>query len=206
MGAELLPWVLTSGWASGINAYAVVLIMGIAGRWFGVDMVPHVLTRVDVMAVAAVLTALEVFADKIPYVDSTWDAVHTAIRPAVAATVAYLLAGHESTGLEAAFAAATGGFTALASHGVKAGIRAGINASPEPVSNVAMSSAEDVAVTAVMALVCDHPWVATGVAGVLFVVGVCVLVMLLRRVASLKRRYDDWGTNALGRLRGGGGA
>ncbi|MTB72891.1 DUF4126 family protein [Arsenicicoccus sp. MKL-02] len=196
MGTELLPMVFTSGWASGINAYAVVLVMGLAGRFFSIDLVPHVLTRTDVLVAAAVLFLLEMFADKIPYLDSVWDGVHTFVRPAVGATLGYLLAGHEGSGLEQAFAAATGGFSALASHGVKAGIRAGVNASPEPVSNVAISSAEDVAVIGVMTLATEHPWAAAAVAGVLLLAGIVAVVWLLRRIARLKRRYDDWGTGA----------
>lgn len=198
MGTELLPWVFTSGWASGINAYAVVFIMGIMGRYFGVDAIPGALTRMDVMAVALVLTLLELFADKIPYVDSAWDAVHTVIRPAVAATVGYLLAGHEGSSLEAAFAAATGGFAALASHAVKAGIRAGVNTSPEPASNVVVSSAENVAVVAVMSLVADHPWLAASIAAFLLLVGIIVVMLVIRRFAGVKRRYDDWGRSKLG--------
>ena len=199
MGTELLPWVFTSGWASGINAYAVVLIMGLAGRFFGVDAIPSVLTRWDVIILAAVLFALEMFADKIPYVDSLWDTVHTAIRPLVAATIGYLLAGHEGSSLDAAFAAATGGFAALASHGVKAALRAGINTSPEPVSNVAVSTAEDVAVTGVMAVAMNHPWWAAGVAGVLLLAGIVAVIWLFSRLKRLKDRYDEWGTNALRR-------
>ena len=143
---------------------------------------------------AAVLFLLEMFADKIPYLDSMWDSVHTVVRPAVGATLGYLLAGHEGSGLEQAFAAATGGFSALASHGVKAGIRAGVNASPEPVSNVAISSAEDVAVIGVMTLATEHPWAAATVAGILLLAGIVAVVWLLRRIVRLKRRYDDWGT------------
>src|SRR6478672_7740195 len=142
MGAELLPWVFTSGWASGINAYAVVLVMGLLGRFAGVEAIPHVLGRTDVLLAATVLFLLEMVADKIPYVDSAWDSVHTFVRPAVGATLGYLL-GHESSSLDAAFSAAAGGFSALASHGVKAGIRAAVNTSPEPLSNIAVSSAED---------------------------------------------------------------
>ncbi|AKT52036.1 DUF4126 domain-containing protein [Arsenicicoccus sp. oral taxon 190] len=194
MGTELLPMVFTSGWASGINAYAVVLVMGLAGRFFSVDLVPGVLTRTDVLIASAVLFLLEMFADKIPYVDTAWDSVHTVVRPAVGATLGYLLAGHEGSGLEQAFAAATGGFSALASHGVKAGIRAGVNASPEPVSNIAISSAEDVAVVGVMTLATNHPWAAATVAGILLLIGIVAVVWLLRRIVSIKRRYDDWGT------------
>lgn len=202
MGTELLPWVLTSGWASGINAYAVVFVMGLLGRFFSVEAIPSVITRTDVLVVAGILTLLEVFADKIPYVDSMWDTVHTVIRPAVGATVGYLLAGHESSSLEAAFAAATGGFTALASHGVKAGIRAGINTSPEPISNVAVSSAEDLAVAGVITLAGQHPWAAAGVSGLLLVIGVGVVIYFFRKIANLKARYDRWGSTQLAKVTG----
>ena len=170
MGAELLPWVFTSGWASGINAYAVVLVMGLLGRFAGVDAIPGVLGRTDVLLAASVLFLLEMVADKIPYLDSAWDSVHTVVRPAVGATLGYLL-GHESSSLDAAFGAAAGGFSALASHGVKAGLRAAVNTSPEPVSNVAVSSAEDLTVAGVVSLAALHPWWAASIAATLLVVG-----------------------------------
>jgi hypothetical protein len=192
MGAELLPWVFTSGWASGINAYAVVLVMGLLGRFAGVDAIPGVLGRTDVLLAASVLFLLEMVADKIPFLDSAWDSVHTVIRPAVGATVGYLL-GHESSSLDAAFGAAAGGFSALASHGVKAGLRAAVNTSPEPVSNVAVSSAEDLTVAGVVSLAALHPWWAASVAATLLVVGVTLVVFLLGRVRRFKRRYDAWG-------------
>src|SRR3954452_20938393 len=113
MGTELLPWVFTTGWASGINAYLVVLILGIAQRFFEVGQVPAVLGRTDVMVVAAVLFVLEMFAVQIPYLASVWDPLLTVIRPMVAATLGYLI-GHESSSLVGAFSTATGGFTALA--------------------------------------------------------------------------------------------
>lgn len=156
VGTELLPWVFTTGWASGINAYLVVLILGIAEKVFHVSGVPDALGRTDVMIGAAVLFLLEMFADKIPYVDSFWDTAHTVIRPAVGATLGYLI-GHESSSLEAAFGAATGGFSALAAHLVKAGTRAAVNTSPEPASNVIVSTAEDVTVAGVVSLAFLNP-------------------------------------------------
>lgn len=195
MGAEILPWVFTSGWASGINAYAVVLVMGLLGRFAGVDDIPTALTRTDVLVVAAVLFVVEMVADKVPYLDSAWDAVHTVVRPAVGATLGYLL-GHESADLSAAFTAAVGGFTALASHAVKAGIRLGVNTSPEPASNIAVSAGEDVAVAGVVTLAAVAPWLAAAIAAVLLVSGVAVAVWLVRRARRLKRRYDDWATRS----------
>jgi hypothetical protein len=195
MGAELLPWVFTTGWASGINAYLVVLILGLAEKVFHVSGVPDVLGRTDVLVVAGVLFLLEMFADKIPYVDSFWDTAHTVVRPAVGATLGYLI-GHESSSLEAAFGAATGGFSALAAHLVKAGTRAAVNTSPEPASNVLVSTGEDLTVAGVVSLAFLNPWVAASVAALILVAGALLVVVLLRRarrVRRMRRRYDAWG-------------
>jgi hypothetical protein len=192
MGAEVLPWVFTSGWASGINAYAVVLIMGLAERIFHVTEIPDALARTDVLIGAGVLFLIEMVADKIPYLDSTWDSIHTVVRPAVGATLGYLF-GHENSDLNAAFMAATGGFAALASHLVKAGTRAAVNTSPEPASNIVVSTAEDVTVAAVMTTAFASPWLAAGIAGLLLVIGAVVVVFLLKRVRRFKARYDAWG-------------
>lgn len=195
MGIEALPWVITSGWASGINAYAVVLIMGVAERFFSLAEVPDALGRTDVLIVAGILFVLEMFADKIPYVDSAWDTVHTVIRPLVGATLGYLI-GNSSADLNTALLAATGGISALLSHLVKAGIRTGVNASPEPVSNVVVSTTEDVAVAGVVTLAFLNPWLAAALALSFLVAGVALVVFLLKRVRRLKKRYDDRGQDA----------
>jgi hypothetical protein len=144
------------------------------------------------MIVAAVLFVLEMFADKIPYLDSVWDTVHTVIRPMVGATLGYLI-GHEYSSLAAAFSAATGGFTALASHLVKAGTRAAVNTSPEPVSNVLVSSGEDVTVAGVVSLAFLYPWLAAAIAAVILIAGTFLLMFVFRRLKRLRRRYDEWG-------------
>ena len=77
---ESLAYVLTTGWASGISGYGTLLVTGLLGRYGGVERVPDVLERTDVLLVVAALTAVEFVADKIPYIDRGWDAVHTAIR------------------------------------------------------------------------------------------------------------------------------
>ena len=118
------------------------------------------------LVAAAVLYALEFVTDKIPYVDSTWDAVHTAIRPTVGAVIALLVSG-DADSLETAVLTATGGLTALASHLVKGGLRLAVNTSPEPASNVAASVAEDVSVAGLVSLVVVAPWLAAGIAAVL---------------------------------------
>jgi hypothetical protein len=188
MGAELLPMVFTSGWASGINAYAVVVLLGVLGRFGGVDVVPPTLQRTDVLVVAAVLFCVEMVADKVPFLDSAWDAVHTVIRPAVGAAVAALLAG-DATSMEQALMATTGGVTALASHAVKAGLRLAVNSSPEPASNIVVSTGEDLTVAGVVALLVVQPWVAAGIAVTLLLVGAVIVVLLLGRIRRTRRRW-----------------
>ncbi len=183
---EALPLVFSSGWASGVNAYAVVLLLGLLGRFAGADSVPHALTRTDVLVVAGVLYAAEFVADKIPYVDSLWDAVHTVIRPATGAVLGVLLSGDADT-LGQAVLAGTGGFSALASHAVKAGLRLAINTSPEPVTNITTSFAEDFSVAGVISLAVFHPVPAAIIALVLLVVGIVVVVLLASRIRRFVR-------------------
>jgi hypothetical protein len=183
-----LPLVFTSGWASGLNAYLVVLVLGIADRVNDFSQIPDVLQRWDVLAAAAFLYAMEFVADKIPYVDSTWDAISTAIRPTVGAVIGVLLAG-QADSLNEAVAGVTGGTSALLSHLVKSGGRLAINASPEPVSNVAASVSEDLAVLGVVSLALDHPRLAAGIAGVLLVVGLVLLFVIGRAVRRGWRRW-----------------
>jgi len=178
---DLMPLVFTNGWASGVNAYLVVLILGMADRFGSFADIPDALARWDVLAVASVLYVMEFVADKIPYIDSTWDAISTAIRPTAGAVIALLIAG-DATTLEQAVYATVGGGIALLSHLVKAGIRVGINSSPEPVTNVTASVAEDLTVAGVVTLAIFHPWLALSIAAVLLVVGL-VLVFFVFRTA-----------------------
>lgn len=187
---ELLPLVFTSGWASGVNAYATVLVLGLLGRFAGVEQVPAGLERTDVLVVAAVLYVLEFVTDKIPYVDSLWDSVHTVIRPAVGTVIALLVSGDAST-LHQAVLAATGGTTALASHLVKGGLRLAVNTSPEPASNVAVSLAEDGAVAGLVALVLAYPWLAAGIAALLLTTGLTLVVLLWSRIRRALRRRRE---------------
>jgi hypothetical protein len=188
MGIELVPWVFTTGWASGVNAYATVLVLGLLGRYADVAQIPDSLTRTDVLIAAAILFALEFVTDKIPYVDSLWDAVHTLIRPTVGAVLAALLASNDTT-LSQALAASTGGLVALASHLAKAGVRAAVNTSPEPASNVIVSSGEDISVVALIALATAHPWASAAIAAVLLTVSAVIVVKLWRRVLAFRARW-----------------
>ncbi|MFJ9960930.1 DUF4126 domain-containing protein [Streptomyces avermitilis] len=184
---SVLPLVFTSGWASGINAYAVVLLLGVFGATGLSDDVPESLQRPEVLITAGVLFLCEAVADKIPYVDSAWDSVHTVIRPAAGAWVGALLAG-QSGSLSDVAAGAIGGSTALASHTVKAGTRMAINASPEPFSNVIMSVAEDLGVGGIVTFAMFHPEAAAVIAGVLLLLGLLTLFFLVSRIRRFLRR------------------
>ncbi len=184
---SVIPLVFTSGWASGINAYAVVLLLGLFGATGVSDEVPTALQRTDVLIVAGVLFLCEVVADKIPYVDSVWDTAHTVIRPVAGAVIAALLAG-ESGSLPELAAGAIGGSTALMSHLVKAGTRMAVNTSPEPFSNIGMSIVEDLGVAGVVTFAIFNPVAAAVIAGVLLVLGIVLVVFLTSRIRRFLRR------------------
>lgn len=187
---DTLPLAIANGWGCGISCYAVVLITGLVGRSGAAD-TPEALQRTDVLIVAAVLLAVEFVADKIPYVDSVWDSVHTVVRPAVGAAVGVLLVG-DGSGLEQVVAATGTGATALGSHLEKGGIRLGVNASHEPVTNVVVSLGEDGAVATVTLLAWQYPWLAAGIALVLLVAGASLAVFLVRRVRRGWGRVRRW--------------
>ncbi|MFF7562889.1 DUF4126 domain-containing protein [Streptomyces pseudovenezuelae] len=184
---SVLPLVFTSGWASGVNAYAVVLLLGVFGATGLSDDVPETLQRPEVLVVAGVLFLCEAVADKIPYVDSAWDSVHTVVRPVAGAWVGALLAG-QSGSLNDVVAGLVGGSTALASHTVKAGTRMAVNASPEPFSNIALSLAEDLGVGGIVAFAMFHPEAAGIIAGLLLTAGLVVLFFLISRIRRFRRR------------------
>ncbi|MGW7265525.1 DUF4126 domain-containing protein [Streptomyces sp. NPDC054842] len=184
---SVLPLVFTSGWASGINAYAVVLLLGVFGATGLTDEVPESLQRPEVLITAGVLFLCEAVADKIPYVDTVWDSVHTVIRPVSGAVVGALLAG-QSGSLPDLAAGALGGSTALASHAVKAGTRMAINSSPEPFSNIVVSTAEDLGVAGILTFAMFHPRAAAVVAGALLLSGLLMLWFLVSRIRRFLRR------------------
>jgi len=187
---EWLPLVVASGWASGLNGYLVVLVLGLGGRYLSVDDVPASMTDGRVLVAAAVLAAVHVVADKVPYVDSLWDAVHTFVRPVIGGSLGVLLAGPAES-LESVGAAGVGGGLALAAHAVKTTTRLAVNTSPEPFSNVLVSSAEDVAVSGVVALAMAWPWVAAGVALTLLAAGALIAVLLWRATRRFAGRARD---------------
>ena len=186
---ELVPTVISAGWAAGVNSYATLALLGILGR-AGVGEVPDPLTQTPVIATALVLFAIEFVVDKIPYLDTTWDVVQTPIRPAVGGVVGALFAGDANVdAIDDALAAAGGGTTAFASHAVKASVRLGVNASPEPASNIAVSLIEDGLVALVIALALDHPWISLALVAVLLAGGLSLVFVIQRRI---RRAWGRW--------------
>ena len=172
--AQLFALGLTLAALSGIRAYLTVFGIGLAGYlgWLDLPTALQVTTSPWVLGTAAVLTVIEFFADKIPGVDSGWDLLHTLLRVPVGAFLA--AAALSPDGQLGPTALAAGAGMALATHAMKAGTRAMINASPEPLSNWTASLGEDALSLGGLALAFSHPWLA-----LTLVVGVAVLATLI---------------------------
>lgn len=188
---DLATTLFSAGWASGINAYATVALLGILGR-AGVGEVPDQLQSDPVIAVAAVMYLIEFVTDKIPYVDNLWDSIHTLVRPAIAGAIggAYGVDA-DLDSIDEALAVGGSGVTALASHTVKALLRLGINTSPEPVSNIFVSLGEDIAVAGVTVLIVENPEVAAAVAAVFLAIGIALVVLLAKWIRRGWRRWQE---------------
>lgn len=149
-------------WLAGIRVYLTVFGIGLAGAfgWLELPQALQVAQSPWVLGVSGVLAAVEFFADKIPGVDSGWDLLHTLLRVPAGAFLAAATLSPDTGGDLSAGMLATGAGVALTSHLVKAGSRALLNTSPEPVSNWTASFTEDAAVVGGLALAFAHPWIA----------------------------------------------
>jgi hypothetical protein len=134
-----------AGWVSGINLYAAVATLGLLGRFANLRLPGEldILTSWWIIGLAIALYLVEFIADKVPYVDSIWDAIHTFIRVPAGAVLAATAFGDFDRGVQVA-ALLLGGGLALSAHGAKASARAAINLSPEPATNIVASLTEDV--------------------------------------------------------------
>jgi hypothetical protein len=175
---ETLGFALGTSFASGLNLYATVAAAGLFQR-FGIVTLPEplqILANPVVLGVALTLFLVEFIADKIPYVDTAWDALHTFIRPPAAALLSYSAFAGGGVPEEWRLAAALlAGSVALTSHGAKASTRAAANASPEPVSNWTLSLLEDGLAVFLAWMAAEHPLLAATVVAVLVVVAVFVI-------------------------------
>ncbi len=190
---QLLALAAARGWPRGIRLYLAVFLTGLAG-YFGFFELPaglQVLQHPGVLAASGFMCFVEFFADKIPYVDTVWDTIHTVIRiPAGAALAAGALgADNQAMGW---IAALLGGSLAATSHTAKLTTRAAVNTSPEPFSNLAVSLAEDGFVVFMLWLSTTHPMlfaVALVLTLILAVVLMVVLIRFLRVVIARLRRF-----------------
>jgi Domain of unknown function (DUF4126) len=174
-----------SGWVSGINLYAAVATLGLLGRFADLRLPGelNVLTSWWVIGIAAFLFVIEFFADKIPYVDSTWDVIHTFIRIPAGAVLAAVAFGDFDRRIQIV-AFLVGGGLALSSHVTKASARAAINLSPEPVSNIVVSLAEDVLAVGSIVLSVFLPIALI----VLIIVFLAITIYLAPKIIRLFRR------------------
>jgi hypothetical protein len=173
---ETLGLALGAGFSSGLNLYATVATLGLLQR-FGVLHLPpglQILSHPWVLGIAIAFYLLEFFADKIPYFDTFWDALHTFIRPPAAALLAFAAAGGAPPEWRWGAALLAGG-VALTSHSTKASARAAVNASPEPFSNWILSFGEDVLAVCLTWLATTHPVATTIIVAAL--VALCAFVL-----------------------------
>jgi len=172
--------------AAGINLYATVAILGLASRYGWVTLPPQfkVFDNDLIIIVALVMYVVEFLADKIPWVDSVWDLIHTVIRPVGGALIAVAALGQASPTVEG-LVALLGGTVAAGTHLTKAGTRVMVNASPEPFSNWALSLLEDVFVVGLGLLTLKYPLLALVVAVLLLVLITIFARVLLRGVERL---------------------
>jgi hypothetical protein len=184
--------IFSSGVASGVNCYAVVLVLGLLGRFGHIASIPSVLERPSVLAAAAVLYFGQFVVGKIPMLDSVWDVAHTALRPVVGGAIAVVMAQQAHASPTATIAAAAlGGGSALGSHLVKTGLRMGVNASPEPFSNIVASLSEDLGVAGLVSLAVFHPVAAAVVAAVALAVAIALFAMLASWIRRGRQRRRD---------------
>lgn len=182
-----------AAWASGINLYATIFMLGYMGATGNIDLPPelYVLSNPMVMTAAGGMYCIEFFADKIPGLDSAWDAIHTFIRIPAGAMLAASAVG-DVTPAVALTSALLGGTLAAGSHATKAGTRLLINTSPEPVTNWTASISEDLLVIGGLWTALHHP--------TLFIIGLIVFIVLMiwllprlwRLIKRLLQRIGSW--------------
>jgi hypothetical protein len=183
MDLTTLGRTLGFSFAAGVNLYATVAILGLAARYHWVTLPPQfeVFNNNVVIGAAIVLYVVEFFADKIPYVDTLWDMLHTAIRPIGGALIAVATLGDASPAMEG-LVALLGGTVAAGSHLTKTSTRAAANTSPEPFSNWILSFGEDLFVVGLGFLALQYPVVALGVVILLSVLVAIFAVAIVRTV------------------------
>lgn len=186
---EALMMTLGSGWVSGVRPYFMVFLLGLSGRLLGLEQVPEVLQRTDLLVITAILLLVDLAADKIAFLDSFWDQLHVVIRPIAGGAIGFLLGGETDT-TSAVVMAVLGAATAFGSHAAKATARAAVNVSPEPVSNALVSTGEDVAAVVMGLLTILLPALAGVLALLLLGLGIYAIVRIRRAYRGLRERLQ----------------
>jgi hypothetical protein len=184
----LLSHTVPLAFAAGLNVYATIAVIGLSGR-FDLVSLPESLRVFEnpwVIGIALAMFAIEFVADKVPWFDSVWDAVHTLIRPLGGAFIAMTAIGGDASPAATTIAALVGGSTALTTHLTKAGARAAANTSPEPFSNWFLSLGEDVVAVSISYVALTHPVLALTIAGTLLLLILACASLIVR---ALRRRF-----------------
>jgi Domain of unknown function (DUF4126) len=181
--------VVAASFAAGLNVYATVLTLGILARtgWVALPLGLDTLGHTWILVVCGIMFAIEFVADKIPGFDMIWNALHTAVRVPLAALVAYH-ASSQLTPQMQVLATAVGAVVALAAHGSKTALRAAVTPSPEPISNIALSTTEDAMAIGLTWFATHHPVIAALIALMLLAVAGLTARALLRAVQRPLRR------------------
>jgi hypothetical protein len=181
--------VIAASFAAGLNVYATVLTLGLLAHAHWVILPPGLETLANwwIIGVSGALFAVEFVADKIPGFDMLWNALHTFIRVPVAALLAYRATTQLTPGMQV-LATAVGATIALAAHGSKTAARALVTPSPEPLSNIALSSSEDVAAVGMTWLATQHPWTAAGIALALLLISIFAVRWVAKALRGLWQR------------------
>ncbi len=181
--ANIAALIIAASFAGGLNIYATVLTLGVLARTHWVALPPGLdsIGHTWILVTCAVMFTIEFFADKIPGFDIIWNGLQTVVRIPVAALVAYHASSQLSPQMQI-LATALGAGIALASHGSKTLVRTAVTPSPEPVSNIALSSAEDVLAVGITWFATHHPIVAASMAACLMVIAFLAARALLRMI------------------------
>jgi hypothetical protein len=187
--ANITALVIAASFAAGLNIYATVLTLGILARTQWVALPPGLdsLGHTWVLVVCAVMFAIEFVADKIPGFDMIWNALHTVVRIPIAALVAYHASSQLSPQMQV-LATAVGAAIALAAHGSKTALRAAVTPSPEPVSNIALSTTEDAVAVGLTWFATHHPILGASIALVFLAAAIIAARALLRAIQRPLRR------------------
>ena len=186
---QLLALAAVLGWASGLRLYAAVFLTGLAGflDWVSLPTGLQMLQQPAMLYASGALLLVEFVADKVPWVDSLWDTIHTVIRIPAGAALAYAVFGGDQATWSAA-AALLGGALAATAHAAKTTARAAVNTSPEPFSNLLLSLAGDAFVPTMLWLAWQHPALFFVALAITLVATVAVTVLLFRFLRGLLKR------------------